>query len=62
MFQRICFSLSYVALAGVLLAPVLYFADVLDKPAMKTAMAVTSIVWFVCGGVVRARALSSSGS
>jgi hypothetical protein len=55
MFQRICFILSYVALAGVLLAPMLYFADVLDKSAMKTAMSIATLVWFVCGGIVRAR-------
>ncbi len=55
MIRRLCFVLSYVALAGVLLAPMLYFADALDKSAMKTVMSVTTLVWFVCGGIVRAR-------
>lgn len=59
MIRSICVLLSYLALAGVLLAPLLYFWDVLDKPTMKTVMTVTTLVWFVCGGVVRARALRS---
>ncbi len=58
MIRRLCFVLSYVALAGVLLAPVLYFYDCIDKPTMKLAMSVTTVIWFVCGGIVRARALS----
>lgn len=62
MIQRICFVLSYLALAGVLAAPVLYFADVLDKPAMKAALAVATVLWFVCGGVVRARSLSATST
>ena len=45
--------------AGVLLAPLLYFWDFIDKPTMKGAMAVATAVWFVCGGAVRARALRS---
>ena len=60
MIRRACVVLSYVALAGVLLAPLLYFRDVIDKPTMKGAMAVATAVWFVCGGVVRARELSGS--
>mgnify|MGYP003585987696 CR=1 FL=1 len=60
MIRRLCVTLSYLALAGTLLAPLLYFWDALDKPAMKTVMTVTTLVWFVCGGAVRARALSSS--
>ncbi len=59
MFRRLCVILSYLALAGVLLAPLLYFRDVIDKPAMKGAMAFATAVWFVCGGVVRARELRS---
>ena len=55
MFQRICFILSYLALAGVVIAPLLYFSDMLDKSAMKAAMSVATLVWFVCGGIVRAR-------
>jgi hypothetical protein len=51
--------LSYLALAGVLLAPVLYFYDCIDKPTMKAAMAAATLVWFVCGSVVRARSLAS---
>jgi hypothetical protein len=38
---------------------VLYFADLVDKPTMKTVLALTTVLWFTCGGVVRARALSS---
>lgn len=59
MIRRICVILSYLALAGVLLAPLLYFWDFIDKPTMKGVLTVTSVVWFVCGGIVRARALRS---
>ena len=59
MLRRACVILSYLALAGVLLAPLLYFWDFIDKPTMKGAMAVATAVWFVCGGAVRARALRS---
>ena len=57
--RRTCVFLSYLALAGVLLAPLLYFWDFIDKPTMKSVLTVTSVVWFVCGGIVRARALRS---
>lgn len=54
MIKRLCFVVSYVALAGVLLAPALYFWDCLDKPTMKAAMTAATLLWFICGGVVRA--------
>lgn len=59
MLRYFCMILSYLALAGVLLAPILFFVDALDKPTMKAAMAAATFVWFVCGSVVRARSLSS---
>lgn len=58
MIRRLCFVLSYVALAGVLLAPLLFFWDCIDKPTMKHALTAVTLAWFVCGGVVRARALT----
>jgi len=58
MIRRLCVLLSWLALAGTLLAPLLYFWDALDKPAMKGVMAATTVVWFVCGGVVRWSRLS----
>lgn len=58
MIRRACAFLSYLALAGVLLAPFLYFCDRIDKPTMKAVMAVMTLLWFVCGGLVRARELT----
>ncbi len=58
MLQRVCAVISYCALAGLLAAPLLYFNDVLDKPAMKAAMAAATVVWFACGGVARWKRLS----
>ncbi len=55
MSRNLCRLLSYLALAGVLAAPLLYFYDQIDKPAMKLALAAATLVWFVCGGLVRAR-------
>lgn len=60
MIRLTCAFISYLALAGVLLAPLLYFWDFIDKPTMKLALTVTTLVWFVCGGVVRMRELRLS--
>ena len=60
MMRRICAVVSYVALAGVWAAPTFYFLDALSKPEMKLGMAVATLLWFVCGGVARSRALPTS--
>lgn len=58
MIRRLCVAVSYAALAAVLLAPALYFAGALGKPAMKAWMAAATVLWFACGGAVRARELA----
>ncbi len=57
MIRRVCAILSYLALACVLAAPLLYFFDRMDKPAMKLVLSAATLVWFVCGGIVRAHTL-----
>jgi len=62
MIRRLCVLLSWLALAGALLAPLLYFWDALDKPTMKGIMTAATVLWFLCGGAVRMRELSSRES
>jgi hypothetical protein len=37
---------SWIALAGTLLPPLLFFAGLLDLASMKTGMLVATIAWF----------------
>jgi|AntAceMinimDraft_11_1070367.scaffolds.fasta_scaffold75259_2 hypothetical protein len=39
--------LSYACLVTVLVAPVLYFSDVLTKDVMKSSLLAGTILWFI---------------
>ena len=38
---------SWLALAGILVPPILYFSDVISQPRLETVMLVATITWFV---------------
>jgi hypothetical protein len=44
--QLILKILSYLALALLFLAPVLYFTGTIAKPPMQTAMLIATVLWF----------------
>lgn len=39
-------TLSYLALVGIILPPILYLTGMMEKGPMMTAMLVATIVWF----------------
>ena len=53
--KKILIILSYIALAFVIIAPCMFFVDIINQDIMEHIMLATAIVWFVCMMLAKSR-------